>query len=141
MPTIRGWSGLVLGVGFIIAGRVLGLQELFIIGGVLLALIVAAVAIAIMRPLRLSVARNVNPPRLHVGSVGRVELALRNGSQRSPVMRMTDHVEGTSGAQLYVSPLAGDEVTKAAYRLPTDCLLYTSPSPRDQRGSRMPSSA
>ena len=24
---------------------------------------------------------------------------------------------------------------------PTGCLLYTSPSPRDQRGSRMPSSA
>ena len=28
------------------------------------------------------------------------------------------------------------------YRAPSsDCLLYTSPSPRDQRGSRMPSSA
>ena len=26
-------------------------------------------------------------------------------------------------------------------RLSSDCLLYTSPSPRDQRGSRMPSSA
>ena len=25
--------------------------------------------------------------------------------------------------------------------LPVTCLLYTSPSPRDQRGSRMPSSA
>ena len=25
--------------------------------------------------------------------------------------------------------------------MPTSCLLYTSPSPRDQRGSRMPSSA
>ena len=25
--------------------------------------------------------------------------------------------------------------------LPTTCLLYTSPSPRDQRGYRMPSSA
>ena len=25
--------------------------------------------------------------------------------------------------------------------LPIPCLLYTSPSPRDQRGSRMPSSA
>ena len=25
--------------------------------------------------------------------------------------------------------------------LPKNCLLYTSPSPRDQRGSRMPSSA
>ena len=34
--------------------------------------------------------------------------------------------------------------TKAAYRFfsnPRICLLYTSPSPRDQRGSRMPSSA
>ena len=27
------------------------------------------------------------------------------------------------------------------YKEYTDCLLYTSPSPRDQRGSRMPSSA
>ena len=28
-----------------------------------------------------------------------------------------------------------------APRTTKDCLLYTSPSPRDQRGSRMPSSA
>ena len=28
-----------------------------------------------------------------------------------------------------------------AYQMIKDCLLYTSPSPRDQRGSRMPSSA
>ena len=27
------------------------------------------------------------------------------------------------------------------YHRPRGCLLYTSPSPRDQRGSRMPSSA
>ena len=29
----------------------------------------------------------------------------------------------------------------SAYYDPATCLLYTSPSPRDQRGSRMPSSA
>ena len=29
----------------------------------------------------------------------------------------------------------------ARVRLSNGCLLYTSPSPRDQRGSRMPSSA
>ena len=29
----------------------------------------------------------------------------------------------------------------AWFRESRDCLLYTSPSPRDQRGSRMPSSA
>ena len=36
----------------------------------------------------------------------------------------------------------GDASTRVAItRLPKCCLLYTSPSPRDQRGSRMPSSA
>jgi len=36
----------------------------------------------------------------------------------------------------YAAPLYRFLVT-----LLSDCLLYTSPSPRDQRGSRMPSSA
>ena len=31
--------------------------------------------------------------------------------------------------------------TDFSFELPQICLLYTSPSPRDQRGSRMPSSA
>ena len=34
-----------------------------------------------------------------------------------------------------------DHMDNHAVRIPNDCLLYTSPSPRDQRGSRMPSSA
>ena len=33
------------------------------------------------------------------------------------------------------------EGKKTRAELSRDCLLYTSPSPRDQRGSRMPSSA
>ena len=38
-----------------------------------------------------------------------------------------------------LDPLAPDHsIWKAQYKI---CLLYTSPSPRDQRGSRMPSSA
>ena len=36
------------------------------------------------------------------------------------------------------APVAVEEPVAAE---PVDCLLYTSPSPRDQRGSRMPSSA
>ena len=31
--------------------------------------------------------------------------------------------------------------TTTALKMSDGCLLYTSPSPRDQRGSRMPSSA
>ena len=33
------------------------------------------------------------------------------------------------------------ERVRARYGFACTCLLYTSPSPRDQRGSRMPSSA
>ena len=35
----------------------------------------------------------------------------------------------------------GTVLVQAAPTLAEACLLYTSPSPRDQRGSRMPSSA
>ena len=39
---------------------------------------------------------------------------------------------------LHVKELSSD---KFEGREPGTCLLYTSPSPRDQRGSRMPASA
>ena len=43
---------------------------------------------------------------------------------------------------LFMFPLLGSVVYFFAIYLPNSrCLLYTSPSPRDQRGSRMPSSA
>ena len=36
----------------------------------------------------------------------------------------------------------GDEIRRVDWKVfAKTCLLYTSPSPRDQRGSRMPSSA
>ena len=48
--------------------------------------------------------------------------------------------EPTRGIQRYIHFGTGNynESTATLY---SDCLLYTSPSPRDQRGSRMPSSA
>ena len=44
---------------------------------------------------------------------------------------------------MIVSAIRGDSFNIAfrGYEELTTCLLYTSPSPRDQRGSRMPSSA
>ena len=47
---------------------------------------------------------------------------------------------------MHFNPLQHDEVQKVAMESLLNnglypCLLYTSPSPRDQRGSRMPSSA
>ena len=45
---------------------------------------------------------------------------------------------GDAGRGRAVEGGAGVEI---AVEIAGDCLLYTSPSPRDQRGSRMPSSA
>jgi uncharacterized protein (DUF58 family) len=120
MPTLRGWGCFLLGIIAVVAGRVLGLVELYVIGAILLSLALLAVLVAVMRPLRLAVGRTVSPARLHVGSVGRVELAVRNGSMKTPVMELVDNVEGTAGARLLVSPIGPDEVTRAAYRLPTE---------------------
>ena len=61
---------------------------------------------------------------------------LRNHSQRSAVRTAIKHLEAAI--------VAGDEAkAKEAYQASASiiCLLYTSPSPRDKRQSRMPSSA
>ena len=63
-----------------------------------------------------------------------------------PVRRILNH---TSGIPSYTglpgvmdeASASRDMTTEQMIALFKDCLLYTSPSPRDQRGSRMPSSA
>ena len=48
-------------------------------------------------------------------------------------------LETTENAEQIILPRQADEIAK--WQSQGGCLLYTSPSPRDQRGSRMPSSA
>ena len=48
------------------------------------------------------------------------------------------HATGMSGPLGYFHV---DDIKKALEALVKDCLLYTSPSPRDRQKSRMPSSA
>ena len=64
--------------------------------------------------------RAIHPTRIQVGTITRVELAIRNTrASRTPVLRLRDPVSGTRGADLLVSPLGRGERTVAAYRLPT----------------------
>ena len=53
----------------------------------------------------------------------------------------TEPFKGASGATHPVLAEAVTQFQALAYKELLPCLLYTSPSPRDQRGSRMPSSA
>ena len=66
------------------------------------------------------------------------EDSIRHGIYET-ITSLVDNADGT----ITYTPEDGPAVTVAKADLTDngDCLLYTSPSPRDQRGSRMPSSA
>ena len=59
----------------------------------------------------------------------------------SDVLAPINHSGDMQGAVLKDGAVKTADGFKDAYIAYCDCLLYTSPSPRDQRGSRMPSSA
>ena len=55
-------------------------------------------------------------------------------------IRVEDLKNGTADI-VKISGIVGNEQFSESRTNVKTCLLYTSPSPRDQRGSRMPSSA
>ena len=72
-----------------------------------------------------------------VSTVPKVVPARENGI----VAEEPTAAEGTSCAAKGDAASASAQEESSAQILAAICLLYTSPSPRDQRGSRMPSSA
>lgn len=121
MLTKTGW---LLAAGAIVAlvvGRLLGAPELFVAGTVGAGLVVLAALRVGLARLRLEVARELHPPRVHAGTPSRVELQVRNaGGRRTPVLHLKDPVTGTAGADLLLAPLRPGESARAAYRLPTE---------------------
>jgi len=120
--TGRGWAVLTAALACLVSGRLLGLEDLYLVGaGLLAALAVAAGYVRIVRP-DLGATRRILPPRVHAGANSRVELTLTNrGRNRSPVLTARDPFDrGARWARFLVAPLASGEVARAAYRLPTD---------------------
>ena len=68
MPTRSGVATVVIGVLALVSGRIFGIFELYIVAGVLLALVACAVAWVTLNWRSLHVTRAVAPARLHVGS-------------------------------------------------------------------------
>ena len=62
-----------------------------------------------------------------------------DGVTKKAAQAALERVLGTEDGLAKIAAAQGSEA--ASKRSPRPCLLYTSPSPRDQRGSRMPSSA
>ncbi len=121
MLTRSGWLVLVGSVATLVAGRVFGLPELFVLGAVGVVLVVVAL-LRVRRALpRLDVARVVHPRRVPLGGHSRVELRITNrGGRRAPVLVLHDPVAGTVGARVALAPLAPGAEQAASYRLPTE---------------------
>jgi uncharacterized protein (DUF58 family) len=120
--TGRGWAALVAAALSLIAGRVLGLVDVFIAGvGLSVTLLVCLGYVSYVRP-SVVATRRVQPPKVHAGGSSRVELALVNqGARRTPVLGVRDPFDrGARWARFLVAPLAPGELARAAYRLPTE---------------------
>jgi uncharacterized protein (DUF58 family) len=111
----------IIGIVIIVAARVLGAIEFYVVGGALLGLVAGTAIYITFTRRRIAVDRELHPPRVHAGSPSRVDLRVENqGSRRTPVLGLRDAVSGTRGANLHVGPLKPKGVVRAAYRLPTD---------------------
>jgi len=119
--TTTGWGVAVGSMALVVVGRMLGIFELFLLGAGGSALVVAAaVRVATLR-LRVEVTRELHPARVHAGTPSRVELRVRNRSdRRTPVLTLRDPVGRGRTARVVLAPLGRVEAVRAAYRLPTE---------------------
>ncbi len=119
-PTRAGLGLIIATIACAIAGRVLGLLELFVLAAMsAAALILAAIYTSTVR-LDLGVGRSATPARLRAGSPARVDLVLHNRARRgTPVIAAHDSVQGARGAALMLAPIRTGGEARIAYRLPT----------------------
>lgn len=121
MLTRSGWLVLGGAVVALVAGRLFGLVELYLIAVGMAALLAVGLTRVLLARLELQVGRHLSPRRVHAGQPARVELTVANHGRRStPVLRLHDPVSGTQGASVLLSPIEPEVVVRSAYRLPTE---------------------
>lgn len=119
MVTRNGLAVLILAASGFVLGRLFGLVELYVLGAGLVLLVVAAVAVVALRPVRVTVARTTIPARPSVGDAAEVHLAF-TADRRSPVIDLWEPVGDDNGASMRLAPLRPhDAPTTVTYVLPT----------------------
>ncbi len=120
-PTRQGIVVAVAAVLAVVAGRLFGVIELYLIGAAMaIAALAALIVVAVRRP-RVDVHRWIRPAVLTAGDVGRVEVLVEHvGRGRSPGFELIEPVGLTRTARMAVAPLAADSEVSAGYRIPTD---------------------
>ncbi|HUQ64147.1 MAG TPA: DUF58 domain-containing protein [Acidimicrobiales bacterium] len=122
MLTRRGFGAVVGVVALAVAGRLLGVLELFVLAAGLGGLLVAGFIATFARRAKLGASRHVEPARVHVGDESRIDLVVENrGRIRSPVVTIRDSFDdGARQARFLLSPIVAGGRDHATYRLPAD---------------------
>lgn len=109
------------GLGLALAGRLLGLLELYVLAAGCWALMASALLFLALRPAEVDARRKLTPSRVRAGDETRVELTITNRGRRStPVIELRDPVDGgPRRARLLLAPLAPGRSDRATYRIPT----------------------
>lgn len=120
-PTRQGIVVAISAVLAVVAGRLFGVLELYLIGAAMaLASLVGLIVVVVRRP-RVDVHRWIRPSVLTAGDVGRVEVLVQQiGRGRSPGFELIEPVGLTRTARMAVAPLGPDTEVSAGYRIPTD---------------------
>ena len=103
-----------------LAGRLVGMVELYVLGAAGIALTIGAVVYVRALRCQLEVARTLHPARVHAGGTSLVQLAVRNVAwRRSPTLVASDPFDGGKRvARFLVPPLGSSDSGRAAYRVP-----------------------
>ncbi len=108
------------GLAITAVGRAFGTLELYLLGAMAGVSIIGAVVYTASVQLDLEIGRRAAPAKLRAGQPARIDLELANRSRRTtPVLRVTDHVSGSSGARVSLAGIPGRKQTVVAYQLPT----------------------
>jgi uncharacterized protein (DUF58 family) len=127
--THRGWSLLGGAIGLLAGGRLLGLEQLWVLATAAFVALLGAVVWTSTRTVDIDATRHV-VRRLQVGVDGRVDLTVvsaedddRKYSHRraTPLLTLTDAFDGgRRHARFLLSPIAPGTTARAAYRVPTE---------------------
>lgn len=122
MLTRQGAAVTTASVALIVAGRLFGIFELFVLGAGGASLVVAAIVLVGLTRVHLDVGRELRPNRVHARQPATVRLRIHNrGARRTPVLALRDVVQGIDrAASVVLAPLAVDQTVTATYALPCE---------------------
>jgi uncharacterized protein (DUF58 family) len=120
--TRRGWTVIGAAVGLLVGGRILGAEELSVLGLAALGVVVLSLLWVVVARPRLRVERAIDPHRLHVGDVARADLVCApTGPRPTALLDLLETIaDGALRARFLLAPIAPGNETSPAYRIPTE---------------------